>query len=155
MIIEEINGNILNTDKRVIAHGVNCQNVMGSGVAKALYSKYPLVKKGYHILCDSLLKDVTNRELLGIVGPVEVNEIKVILNCFTQEHYGRDGRLYCDYDAIRECFERICYICEEMDIFEIAIPKIGCGLAGGDWGIVRDIINETTGDCVDVYVYSI
>ena len=28
----------------IIAHGVNCQNIMGSGVAKALFQKWPLVR---------------------------------------------------------------------------------------------------------------
>lgn len=38
---------------------------------------------------------------------------------------------------------------------ELAIPKIGCGLAGGNWNIVEKIINEVTGDKLDVYVYYI
>ena len=29
----------------VIMHQVNCQNLMGAGVAKALYTKYPQVKE--------------------------------------------------------------------------------------------------------------
>ena len=36
--------------KGVIMHQVNCQNVMGAGVAKALYTKYPQVKEQFHQL---------------------------------------------------------------------------------------------------------
>lgn len=38
---------------------------------------------------------------------------------------------------------------------EVAIPKIGCGLAGGDWEVVSRIIDEATGDDLDVYVYEL
>jgi hypothetical protein len=31
------------------------------------------------------------------------------------------------------------------------MPRIGCGLAGGEWSQVQDIINEVCS--VDVYVY--
>jgi O-acetyl-ADP-ribose deacetylase (regulator of RNase III) len=36
---------------------------------------------------------------------------------------------------------------------EIAIPKIGAGLAGGNWEIISRIIDDATGDDLDVYVY--
>lgn len=37
MIIEEIYGDLQETDIKHIGHGVNCQARMGSGVARALY----------------------------------------------------------------------------------------------------------------------
>ena len=51
-MIEYIKGDIRDTDCKVIAHGVNCQGVMGSGVAKALYEKWPEVKKSYLKYCN-------------------------------------------------------------------------------------------------------
>jgi O-acetyl-ADP-ribose deacetylase (regulator of RNase III) len=155
VIIEEIKGNILNTNITHIAHGVNCQNVMGSGVAKALYTKYPVIKKGYHTLYTELFTETINRtsDFLGIVQPVICSEVRTVFNCFTQNFYGRNGKLYVSYPAIYECFENLVKLADEMNFEEIAIPKIGCGLAGGDWEIVKDIINNVTGDCLDVYVY--
>lgn len=38
-------------------------------------------------------------------------------------------------------------------ISEIAIPKIGAGLAGGNWEVISRIIDDATGDDLDVYVY--
>ena len=43
---------ITSITKGVIMHQVNCQNVMGSGVAKALYTKYPQVKSEFHKLAE-------------------------------------------------------------------------------------------------------
>lgn len=50
MITKYINDSILNTPLEYIAQGVNCQNKMGSGVAKVIYERYPEVKKQYHDL---------------------------------------------------------------------------------------------------------
>ena len=38
---------------------------------------------------------------------------------------------------------------------KIAIPKIGCGLAGGDWNIVEQLINDTVGDDLEIWVYEL
>ncbi len=147
MIIKEIQGDLLNTEFKFIAHGVNCQNVMGSGVAKALFNKYPDVKKRYHSYCESIEKE--NR--LGSVCSTGIQaDGKIILNLFTQFEYGYDDKRYVNYAAIVECFRKII----EWDrIDALAVPRIGCGLAGGDWDIVRQLINDVTLDKLDVYVY--
>lgn len=133
-----------------IAHGVNCQNKMGSGVAKALYSKWHGVKSLYHLLCDhQKANGVQPFEMLGWVQEVTCHN-KTIYNCFTQENYGYDGKLYLDYEALRTCFRDLVMNPPNGDL---AIPKIGCGLAGGDWEKVKQIINEETADIIDVYVY--
>jgi O-acetyl-ADP-ribose deacetylase (regulator of RNase III) len=37
----------------------------------------------------------------------------------------------------------------------IGLPQIGCGLAGGDWDIVRNLIQEIMIDCdVTVVIYN-
>lgn len=144
-MIVEVKGDLLNAPQKYIAHGVNCQGVMGSGVAKVLYTKWPRIKQDY--LHFSKLH--TSSDLLGNVRYVNVDQNKTIINCYTQEYYGRDGELYLSYDALRKCFERL----SNHNLGEIAIPKIGCGLAGGDWEQVKAIINEVTGDKLKVVVY--
>jgi len=143
VIVEEIQGNLLDTTVSAIAHGVNCQNTMGSGVAKALFTKWPEIKSKYHDFCN--MNGPSHR--LSQVQAVNTDD-KTILNCFTQEWYGYDGRKYVSYDAIYECFN---FISQFYD--EVAIPKIGCGLAGGDWNVVKEIINSATGSDCKVYVY--
>jgi len=153
MIVREIRGNLLNTDLNYIAHGVNCQNVMGSGVARAIYLKYSTVKSSYHSHCTLLSCSQKPKELLGSVQKVAINNGKIVFNCFTQEYYGSDGKKYVDYQAIKKCFDFLTNQCNNVNA--IAIPKIGCGLAGGDWEIVKEIINQSTQDKLDVYVYYI
>lgn len=148
MIVTEKQGNILEATELVIAHGVNCQGVMGSGAAKALYEKWPIVKEKYLKLCDAQLQVVGPEMLLGYTQYINVDDLRVVINCFTQENYGYDEKLYLSYDAIATCFIWI----ESFNLKEIAIPKIGCGLAGGNWEEVKEIINAKT-PMTNVHVY--
>lgn len=149
-IVKEIKGNLLDTDIDFIAHGVNCQGKMGSGVAKAISDLYPEVKAGYLNFFQTKLPLTLEggKDFLGTVQTVITSDKKRVFNCFTQEYYGYDGQLYVSYKAIREVFE---ILAEHYSV--IAIPRIGCGLAGGNWDIVKEIINEVTGDRLDVHVY--
>ena len=110
----------------LIAHGVNCQNAMGSGVARALYMQWPKVKSEYH---------KWGSMVLGEVQFVVIEPGLIVANCFTQEHYGRDfGKRYADPRAVRECLEEAAeYAYTEWSLREIHIPRIGCGLGGLDW----------------------
>ena len=152
MITRYIVGDITETDLKYIAHGVNCQNKMGSGVAKALYEKFPEVKKEYHRHCDLWSYEIHGL-LLGQLCPVFINNDKNIFNLFTQLNYGYDGKRYVNYWAIVRCFSVLMgYIPKG---YPIAIPKIGCGLAGGDWNIVEQLINDTVGDDLEIWVYEL
>ena len=147
-----IKGSILDAPQKYIAHGVNCQNVMGSGVAKALFDKYPKVKEDYHYYHSEMLEDVCdNIYLLGSYSVSDQLDGKHVLNCYTQEFYGRNKKKFVSYDAIFNVFKHM----SKMGVKEVAIPKIGCGLAGGNWEIVKLIIDDATGNDLDVYVYEL
>lgn len=159
MITKYIVGDITETELKQIAHGVNCQNKMGSGVAKALYSKFPEVKTEYHRWIEHQKKsyfDFEPKHLLGQSCMVQDKD-KEIFNCFTQLQYGYDGKKYVSYSAIIKCFEELVYFHNSGQLIDnkIAIPKIGCGLAGGDWYIVEQLINEVVGDSLEIWVYTL
>ena len=128
MDIEYRYGDILKTEARYIAHCVNAQYAMNSGVAKAIRDRYP---KAYDDYMSSVLK-------LGAVI-LSKNEPHNILHIVGQEFYGRaPGHVYVDYPLLRRGIATINKHINEP----VAFPKIGCGLAGGDWFIVSDIIQE-------------
>jgi O-acetyl-ADP-ribose deacetylase (regulator of RNase III) len=158
MITKYIVGDITKTELKYIAHGVNTQNVMGSGVARALYTKFPEVKKEYHeYLQRQLSAGYELSDSLGKMVKVESAD-KIIFNLFTQEFYGYDGKKYVNYAAIVNSFTQIKnrrYQYQQDSIMKIAIPKIGCGLAGGDWNIVEQLINDTVGDDLEIWVYEL
>lgn len=48
------------------------------------------------------------------------------------------------YSSIRKILRNINKECRKM---KIGLPLLGCGLAGGDWNIVKNIIEEELKDC--------
>lgn len=135
----------------IVCHQVNCIGVMGDGLAKQIKAEYPGVYRVYKEKCEAadskagLLGDVQYCSVLSDAG-------YIIANVFGQEGYGRDGRCYTDYNALRKAFSDIA---EAFPKDIIRIPyMMGCGLGGGDWGTVQAIIQETLCDKgVDVEIW--
>lgn len=137
-------GNLLEADEQIIVHQVNCQGVMGAGLAKAIRNKWPQVYDKYRRICT----EYTPESLLGKVLPVTVGD-KIILNVFGQLNYGREG-VQTSYEALELALRKI----ESKYMFQkIAFPlNMGCGLAGGNWDIVSAMIDKIFGSNAIVYI---
>lgn len=136
-------GNLMEAEEPIIAHGCNAQGVMGSGVAAAIKKFYPEAFTEYRYQHEQY------GLMLGDVIWVRCGQ-KIILNCITQDFYGRkEGTRYADYDAIRKCFKHINFMNTHDDekYDSIALPLIGAGLGGGDWSVIAPIIEE---ECVTI-----
>ena len=134
MKIQYRTGDCLAGPEKIIAHGVNCKGAFGSGVAGQIRERFPAVYEAYYKAHSE------NRLKLGEVIWA-VDQDKVFANCCTQFDYG-PSKIQVDYDAVRECMWKLNFMANIYGIQEIALPKIGCGLAGGDWSIVSKIIEE-------------
>jgi O-acetyl-ADP-ribose deacetylase (regulator of RNase III) len=70
-----------------------------------------------------------------------------VVNAYTQYRYGRnheDGdKNPVDYAAIEMCMKKINYRFKGK---HIGLPKIGAGLAGGDWDLIEAIIGRELKD---------
>lgn len=129
---------LANVNRGIIVHGCNAQGVMGGGFALQVKNRYPAAYEKYkQFVSVKGIRDTKN--YLGICVPVQVTPNLIIVNAITQNHYGTDKR-YVDYEAVAQCFESLNTWFPEMDIH---YPMIGAGLAGGNWNIIRTIINET------------
>ena len=136
-MIKHIKCDIFESGADVILHQVNCQGVMGSGIAKQVREKYPTVYEAYKDLCSQ----DEPKNLLGIAQRVVINENTSIVNVFAQENYGYDGKQYTDYNALRAAFEIVKVFAKKNDI--IAIPYLmGCYRGGGDWNVVYQMIED-------------
>jgi O-acetyl-ADP-ribose deacetylase (regulator of RNase III) len=133
-------GNLLDVTAGHIVHGCNAQGVMGSGVALAVKKMYPGAYLDYLQIHEDEGLD------LGVAYPYIPKDGLVIWNAITQDGFGLPTR-NCSYDAIQTCFEDInTAITAGVDlgiIPEIHIPAIGAGLGGGNWEIIREIIEQT------------
>lgn len=156
-------GDVTKAPEKIIAHGCNAQGVMGSGVAKAIKEAFPRAYSFYRTQYDLyglklgqvVWSSITFNTPYEIIRKGAPNYYKLIANCITQENYGRDGKVYCSYDAIRECMKKINDVCIAQEIPSVAMPKIGAGLAGGDWQIISKIIEEEFSDSIEVVVYTL
>ena len=127
-------GNLLNAPEFVISHGCNAMGAMNSGVAKAIRNKWPLAYQAYRHHYESRNGLFPGEVIWAPVGG------KIIANCITQCKFGRDGKQYTEYQAIRECMQEINKF--EKKELGLALPLIGAGLGGGDWEVIAEIIQE-------------
>lgn len=139
----ETTGNILNVTNGIIGHQVNCQMVMGAGLAKQLRNKWPRVFTEYN----ELLKKVPLKKRLGKCQMVEVNPKSLyVANLFGQFNYIPRGVKHTDYTALAMALRHLNFWRDKVmgHEFPIHLPYgLGCGLAGGDWLVVSGIIRDT------------
>ncbi len=122
-------------DFDVIGHGCNCYCTMGAGIALAVKNKW---LEAYEADKASAFAD---KGKLGTYTQWS-NEDITVLNMYTQWDYrGKDVR--ADYDAIRGVMKSLK---SEYPNKKIGLPLIGAGLAGGDWNVIEQIINEELED---------
>lgn len=131
-------GDALRSKAPYICHQVNCMGAMGAGIAKQIKAVYPEVYEQYKRVCDEHRRNPA--ELLGQNLGVRVNDELAIINLFGQLDYSRFHSC-TDLSALRAaCLPVAGNIPPHV---EIAMPyRIGCGLAGGDWGAVLDMLTE-------------
>lgn len=150
-MLKEIKGNLLNACEDVIAHQVNCKGVMGAGVAKQIKQNL-MTKDSFSEYCN-LCKTMSANVLLGSDHWCKAYNGKDIVNMFGED-IPTGKKLDTNYSALNSCLLLLMKKAKEHKQ-SIALPGyLGCGLAGGDWNLVYDMIKnaaETHG--VDVTIY--
>jgi len=144
----EVDGNLITLAKEgkfdVIAHGCNCHSTMGAGIA-------PQMAKAFG--CDRFIMERIGSDVnkLGNIDyqTINVNENElIVVNAYTQFNYGRN---HADGDAKPLSYEALTLCMKKINILfagkHIGLPKIGAGLAGGDWRIIKEIIIRELVDC--------
>lgn len=135
MNIKFVNGDILTFPERdgdtIICQQVNCRGVMGAGLAKQIRDKWPIVFNEYKKICGT--------DKLGDSQTVQVAPQLYVVNLFGQLNYGRDKR-QTNYAALAAA---IFGAMKEHPNATFRIPyDLGCGLAGGNWVTVLNLIEE-------------
>ena len=126
--------------KGVICQQVNCQDVMGAGLAKVILEQYPEVASKYH---ESFQKN-TKESLFGKVQLVQIGPELYVANIFSQFSYGnpqKSGKIYTNADRLVKAVNGICI---KMNHLPVYLPHskhmegkeeygIGCGYGGENW----------------------
>jgi len=119
----------------VIVHGANCQCTMGAGIAVGVRSSFP---EAYEADLKTAKGD---RAKLGSISFAEISSGDrrlVVVNAYTQFHYRGSG-VRVDYEAVRSALREVK---KRFTGLRIGYPKIGAGLAGGDWTTIAAIIED-------------
>jgi O-acetyl-ADP-ribose deacetylase (regulator of RNase III) len=119
----------------VIVHGCNCHCQMGRGIALTIKQLLP---EAYVADCQTPKSD---KSKLGTISTAEIKRSKtqfVVVNAYTQFDWDGAG-VKADYHAIRQVMKTIR---KSFSGKRVGYPKIGAGLAGGDWAVIYPIICE-------------
>lgn len=135
-MIKERKGDLLQADTPMIAHQVNCQGVMGAGVARQIRHRILTAEqyRTYQQLCRK------NKErLLGscsLMLRMDTCVTRYVAHLFA-ENVPTGNRLDTEYWALRQSLTSMMFLAAQKEVSQIAIPGyLGCGLAGGDWETV-------------------
>ncbi|MEM9264533.1 MAG: Appr-1-p processing protein [Cyanobacteria bacterium P01_F01_bin.13] len=137
---QTISRDILTVTHGVIVQQVNCQGVMGAGLAKQIADKWPRVKEEYLEICNRAVKPP-----LGFYKLTRINEGLSVASVFGQDGYERKG-CHTNYMALIGGLKHLHAYTKNLKgetIYSMYIPHgIGCGLAGGDWHVVSALIEQ-------------
>ncbi len=139
---------------KIIAHICNNVGRWGRGFVIPLGQRYPEAKRQYSDWVRIALANATPESLLGKIQVVPVAQDLSIVNMIAQ-HKIRDinNPTPIKYEALKSCLKQLATLARAKHA-SVHMPKIGSGLAGGNWSIIRAMINvELAG--IMVYVYSL
>jgi O-acetyl-ADP-ribose deacetylase (regulator of RNase III) len=156
-----LDGNLLDLAEQgkydLIVHGANCHNTFGAGIAFQIKNRYP---KAY--LADQMTQ-AGDKDKLGKFTQAHVSGFKskpnpdktikglhnkaynfTVINAYTQYGFLPRNVVNVDYDAIENVFKQIklLYDMNPQAPCRIGIPMIGAGLAGGEWDLIEEIIDN-------------
>lgn len=118
-------GDLFHSGLPALAHGCNCQGVMGAGIAAQFRERWPAMYTAYRDRCK------TGGFRLG--GYMTWSAPPVMIYCLaTQKYAGPEARL----DAIAVSVSKMLLDAEAAGITAIGLPKIGCGIGGLLWADV-------------------
>ena len=154
--MKTIRGNIIDLAEdgviNVLVQGCNCMVMQGKGLALEIKERYP---EAYQADVKYGRKgDITK---LGEFSWVLVENVKVpgkrfvIVNAYTQYDWKPQlsGKPNADVPAISRVFKSIA---ETFPNARIGFPKIGAGLARGDWGEILPAIEDALEDSDYTYI---
>ena len=135
-----IKQDILKVDRGIICHQVNCQQVMGAGLALQIKINFPQVYKEFK----------NEIPFLGLCLLTCVKKDLYVASLYGQNRYGTDKQ-HTDYVAIENSLEMLknWIKIERIEDLPVYVPYgLGCGLGGGENSIVEEMIYDYFPDSI-------
>lgn len=129
-------GDLFDSNASVLINTVNCVGVMGAGVALAFKTKYPEMFLSYQKECRRKLLQTGRLHIWDDPSGV------TIVNFPTKEHWREPSR----YEYIETGLVALHDYLVQRGRVRVALPALGCGHGGLDWGRVSQMIREHLDD---------
>lgn len=132
----------------IVPHVCNNVNSFGAGFAGALAKRYPIIKENYHLLGSNFLKsNIGYTQYITTLEDTEYKHKLIFANMIAQNGtISNKNPRPLNYLALVKCMVSVSnYIQKNFDQeypVQIHCPKFGCGLAGGNWNFVKDLIDD-------------
>jgi O-acetyl-ADP-ribose deacetylase (regulator of RNase III) len=138
-------GNLLAADAEALVNTVNTVGVIGKGIALQFKRAYPANYAAYRAACAA--KEVELGRMFvfdsGLLG-----SRRYVINFPTKGHWRANSKL----SDIRAGLADLVRVVQDRHIGSVAMPALGCGNGGLDWGEVRPVIEQAFADLPDVRV---
>ena len=137
--------------QKIIAHICNDIGGWGKGFVVAISRRWPAPEAAYR----RWHRERANNDFgLGAIQLVEVARDLHIANMIGQRGIktGSNGPPI-RYDAVEQCLTRLASEARSLGA-SVHMPRIGCGLAGGEWSRIEPLLDKTLiAADVDTWVY--
>ena len=134
-------GDLFDATENIICHQVNCFGTAG-GLAHDMFNRFPDAAEEYYKSVDTYRGKVSTVQLLGTAQIVLCEDKTLVANVFGQYYPGFDYRP----DAVEAGLREVAEYAKKHGL-TVAVPyRFSCGIAGGDWNEVYQIIEEVMND---------
>lgn len=139
-------GDLFSSQAQTLVNTVNCVGVMGKGVALEFKKRFPAMFEDYLDRCE--------RKAVKLGEPYVYRDAisgHLIVNFPTKGHWRSSSRLSDIQKGLEYLASHVC----EWGITSIALPPLGCGNGGLEWGEVGPLIYQKLHRLpIDIEVYA-
>lgn len=152
VIIDQIDGDLLEAEEKYIAQQCNCVTVTAHGLSKAIAARFPhgnvYGKRRKHSRNTALTPDEP-----GTVVVAEREDQPTLLHMMAQWTPSKAGAYNSFYPKtyVDTRQNRVLWFSQCLKVLSDTVPKeevvampygIGCGLAGGDWEVYKKMLQS-------------
>lgn len=140
-------GNLLEAPAEALVNTVNTVGIMGKGIALQFKQAFPGMFRDYEKLCQTgevELGKMDIHDLGGLVGGP-----RWIINFPTKGHWRSKSKI----EEVESGLADLVKVIESLGIRSIAIPPLGCGHGGLDWGEVHPLIERAFTELPQIEVF--
>jgi len=138
---------VFHSPAAVITNTVNCQGVMGAGLALEMALRHPDLEADYQLRCQAGALQIGRPYLF----PVSGCPYRAVLNFPTKQHWRFPSRLAWIEQGLAYIASH--YSQATPAITSLALPRLGCDKGGLEWQQVQPLVEKHLADLPDLAVY--